>query len=78
MQHELDALMRAIQGDGAKRARMTGILQEIAYAMQMHAARTTEADRELIARLQRAIDDAAPEPRAVPNYDQWAGVRGHG
>lgn len=78
MQHELDALMRAIQGDGAKRARMTGILQEIAYAMQMHAARTAEADRELIARLQKAIDDAAPEPRVMQSYEQWAGVRGHG
>lgn len=80
MQRELDALLRAMQGDGAKRARMAGLSQELIYALQMHAMRVTEADHELITRLQRAIDDVSPpEPQYHPPYQNGQyGPYGHG
>lgn len=69
MQRELDALLRALSGDQSKRARIQGVFHEILYAIQMHNARLTEADHELIARLQRALDDVIePVPPPVPRY----------
>ena len=81
MQRELDALLRAIEGDGGRRAGVQGVMHEIVFAIGAYATRMSEAEAELLGRLQRAIDEAEPQQqyRQQPHVNgQYGGPYGHG
>lgn len=82
MQREIQALMAALNGAAQNRTNIQAILQDILWAIQAHGTAIGEADRKLLASLERAImgEQQQPPPMPEPNgryNDQW-GRYGHG